>query len=717
MISEEIRKLRSSSHGLKDYIAVILRRRWIIILSFISVLLSTFYYVQNIEDIFESYSTLVIEENNNNLYSNQIITNKHRPLSYYEGILNSRSFLENVIDSIGIEEFAAVYPRFTQKDALKFIQSNLSLKKTTFTSFLHLTARAKSRNLSFQIADVATAVFRKQCKKVESEESRRAVVEIDKQLHIIRRNLEQAEHDYRSFSEISGQIDEGITPELRTLQEAYSNELAQIGLKKADLDAEKKQLSKLESSITPSGNQRSPEYLKLRTKLSELEKERLRLEKLGIRLSGFSTLDREIREIENHLLDFKQSSKTVIDPATIHQWQDLRKSVITKEAELQLSSSRLASYQKAINLYKEGNPDILSKSLELLRLKRSKEVYENLYMILLERAEEERIRSASLSAGIKIVDFPIMPQSPIPKNENRFYLAGIVLGLILGLGLAFLIEFNDTTIKSNDDIEKYVGLSVLGTIPHINLNKKDDNSIKINNKAAISLYHRPLFNFEGDDSIITESYRSLRTNISFVSPDKPLKTIALTSACPSEGKSITIANLAMAYAQMGKRILLIDTDLRRPVLHHIFNKKREPGFTDLFIENPDYNSIIKPTESKFLSIITAGIFTPNPAEIIGSNKMINLMEYFKNHFDIVFFDTPPIIAVTDATLLGSKVDGLLLVIRSRHTDRELTVRSVNALKRVGVHVVGTILNDINLSHQYSSYGYYKYYYHYYKSKK
>ena len=138
MISEEIRKLRSSN-GLKDYIAVISRRRWIIIVSFISVLLSTFYYVQYIEDIFESYSTLVIEENNN-LYSNHGITNKNRSLSYYEGILNSRSFLENVIDSIGIEDFTVVYPKFTKKDALKYIQSNLSLKKTTFTSFLHLTA-------------------------------------------------------------------------------------------------------------------------------------------------------------------------------------------------------------------------------------------------------------------------------------------------------------------------------------------------------------------------------------------------------------------------------------------------------------------------------------------------------------------------------------------------------------------------------------------------
>ncbi|MDO5577474.1 MAG: polysaccharide biosynthesis tyrosine autokinase, partial [Fibrobacter sp.] len=568
------------------------------------------------------------------------------------------------------------FPKFTNEDAALFVQANLSLKKTTYTSFLSLSARAKSKMLAYRIADVATTVFKSQCKTVESEDAIRTLAEIDNQLHIVRKTLEEAEHDYRSFSEKSGRIEEGVTPELRALQEAYSKELAQIGLEKANLDAEKKQLAKIESNIAPVGKQKSSEFLNLRTKLSELEKEKVRLEKLGIRLSGISTLDKEIREIENKLLDFKQSPNVTSDPAIIRQWQNLRMSVVAKEAELQLSHNKLDSYQKEINLYKKNNPDILSNSLELLRLKRSKEVYENLYTILLERAEEERIRNASHSAGIKIVDLPQIPNLPISKNEKQIYIAGLILGLIFGLALAFVIEFNDTTIKSGNDIERYIDLSVLGIIPHNN----KDKSIEVTNinhhGSSKSLLYSPLSNFDDDDSIVTEAYRSLRTNISFVSPDKPLRTIALTSSCPSEGKTVTTANLALAYAQMGKRTLLIDTDLRRPTLHHFFYKKREPGFSDLFGESQDYDSVIKTTQSKNLSIITAGIPTPNPAEIIGSNKITQLLEYYKSKYDIVIFDTPPIIAVTDAALLGTKVDGLFFVIRSHHTDREIVLRAV-----------------------------------------
>ena len=174
----------------------------------------------------------------------------------------------------------------------------------------------------------------------------------------------------------------------------------------------------------------------------------------------------------------------------------------------------------------------------------------------------------------------------------------------------------------------------------------------------------------------------------------------------------------MAYAQMGKKTLIIDTDLRRPVLHHIFGVKREPGFSDLFIsDNPDYDAIIKTTPKSNLFLITAGIFTPNPAELLGSYKMEKMLDYFRENFDIVFFDSPPIVAVTDSTLLGTKMDGLLLVIKSHHTDRDIALWAVNSLRKVGIKVLGTVFNDIDLTQRYSSYGYYKYYYHYYKSKK
>lgn len=706
--------------NIKDYIAIIFRRRLVIIISFLSVLLSTIYYVYKIPDIFESFSTLVIEEQVS--YTEQVMNVTNRSLSFYEGILNSRTFIEAVLDSIGEATLEQVLPRFTREEMLSYITANLSLRKTTYASFLQLTARASTAELAYALASVGTSLFRTRCQEVSSEESRRAVIVIENQLQLIRKNLEQAEHDFRTFSEKTGQIVEGTTPELRTLQEAYATSLAQLGVKSADMDAEKKQLANLEEKITPASTGRSPQYLALRAKLSELEKEKMRLEELGIRLTGISTVDREIRDVENRLLEFKQTSTASVDPATMRQWQELRKSAISKEADLDLFKRKLDSYEKAIDSYKKGNPNILSQSLELLRLKRSKEVYENIYNLLLQKTEEERIKSASSSAGIKIVDLAMLPTKPISKKETRFYLFGVLLGLMLGFSLTFFIEMNDTTIKSNDDVERYLHLSVLGTIPHITHNKKSDievrrQSAKSHKGITVSQYPRQVFNFDGDDSVNTEAYRSLRTNISFVSPDKPLQVIALTSAGPSEGKSLTISNLALAYAQMGKRTLLIDTDLRRPVLHHIFNVKREPGFTDLFIDNPDYTRIIKPTNKENLSLITAGIFTPNPAELLGSHKMLQIIQHFREQYDVIFFDTPPIVAVTDATLLGTKMDGMLIVIKSHHTDREIIMRAAAILHNVGVRVVGTVLNDINLSHRYSSYGYYKYYYHYYKTKK
>ncbi|MBN1309463.1 MAG: polysaccharide biosynthesis tyrosine autokinase [Chitinispirillaceae bacterium] len=719
MAFSTIQRLQSRT-GIKDYLSVVFRRWMVIILSFVSVMLSTFYYAARIPDTYESFSTFVIEEQTS--YVNQMVGTPVRSLNYYEGILNSRTFQEAVLDSIDTTIFTAHFPKYTRENMLEFINGSLTFRKTTYASFLHLTARAPTKELAYALASVGTALFRVRCLEVTSEESRRAVAEIEKQLSLIRNNLEQAEHDFRSFSDTTGQIEEGMTPELKTLTEAYANSLAQIGIKEADLDAEKKQLSKLERKITPENNARSPEYLQLRAKLRDLEREKMRLEGLGIRLSGISTVDREIQDIEQRLLKFKQTGRSPLDPATMHQWQDLRKSVIAKEGDLELFKRRMESYEKSIARYKKGNPDILSRSLELLRLKRSKEVYENLYTLLLEKAEEERIKSASSSVGIKIVDLPVMPHKPVPKNQTQLYLAGLLLGLLLGFGLAFLIEFNDTTIKSNDDIERYIELPVLGTIPHIVHNKRSDieirrRSSKSHKGMTVTQYPRHVFNFDGDDSVSTEAYRSLRTNILFASPDKPLQVLALTSAGPSEGKSLTISNLALAYAQLGKRTLLVDTDLRRPVLHHIFNQQREPGFTDLFIANPDYDRIIRKEIRSNFSLISSGIFTPNPAELLGSHKMIQLLDYFRSHYDMVFFDTPPIVAVTDATLLGTKMDGLLIVVKSHSTDREIVLRAANILRNVGVKIVGTVLNDINLSHRYSSYGYYKYYYHYYKTKK
>jgi polysaccharide biosynthesis transport protein len=708
---------------LRDYFAIFARRKLLLLVAFISVASSTFIYVSRIKDVYESFSTIVIEEKNIGISQAMNTLTPSRSLDFYQGILGSRTFLEMAIDSIGLEILKQANPKMSREMGIREIQNTFTLKSTEYASFMRLNARAPTKDLAFRIASVGTAVFRKRCQEVETEESRATMQEIDKQIKMVHDKLETAERDYQTFKERTGNILDGMTPELKTLQDTFATNLAQLGIKDAGLNAEKKQLANMETSITPAEQERSPEFLKLRSRLRELEQEKLRLENLGIRMVGTSTVDREIQDIEGQLLQYRKSKQSVVvDPRMVRQWQEARKSVLTKESELDLFKKRLDSYKKAIGNYKMRNPDILAQSLELLRLQRSSQVYQNVYNVLLEKVEEERMKSASNSAGIKIVDVARLPESPIPKNETRYYMIGVILGLLLGIGLALIIEFNDTTIKSNEDIERYLGVSVLGTIPHIAHNRKNDIQIRRRSgksKSAMSVvqYPRQILNFAGDDSVITESYRSLRTNLSFVSPDHPLHAVIVTSAGPGEGKSLTTVNCATAYAQMGKKTLLVDTDLRRPVIHHFFDMRREPGFSDLFGENLDYSAAIRPSGKENLDVITAGIFTPNPAELIGSHKMTQHIEYFKKHYDMIFFDTPPIVAVTDATLLGKKVDGVLLVIKSHHSDREFVSRALTTLNNVGVKVWGAILNDIDLTHRYSSYGYYKYYYHYYKSKK
>ncbi len=720
--SLSLQSLKSETK-LRDYLAIFVRRKLLIFIALASVAGSTFMYISRIKDVYESFATIVIEEKNMAITQAMNNVSAGRSLDFYQGILGSRTFLEMVVDSIGLQNLKAVQPKLTRETALVEIQNSFTLRNTEYASFMRLNARAPTKDLAYQIACVGTEVFRKRCQEVETEESRRTMRELDNQIKMVRDKLEQAERDYQTYKERTGNISEGTTPELKTLQEAFGTSMAQLGIREADLAAEKKQLANMEAQITPAEQERSPEFLKLRSRLRELEQEKLRLENLGIRMAGTSTIDREIQEIEGQLLQYRKTKQTAtVDPRMVKQWQEGRKSVLTKESELDLFKKKLESYKKAIANYKTRNPDILAHSLELLRLQRSSEVYQNVYNVLLEKVEEERMKSASSIAGIKIVDAARKPDHPIPKNETRYYILAVIMGLLLGFGLALIIEFNDTTIKSNEDVERYLGISILGTIPHIAHNRKNDIQIKrrsAKSKTAMSVvqYPRQILNFAGDDSVITESYRSLRTNLSFVSPDHPLHAVVVTSAGPGEGKSLTTVNCATAYAQMGKKTLLVDTDLRRPVVHHFFDMRREPGFSDLFAGDADYSAVIRPSGKENLDVITAGIFTPNPAELIGSHKMMQHIDYFKKHYDMVFFDTPPIVAVTDATLLGKKVDGILLVIKSHHSDREFVSRALSTLSNVGVKVWGAILNDIDLTHRYSAYGYYKYYYHYYKSKK
>ena len=225
---------------------------------------------------------------------------------------------------------------------------------------------------------------------------------------------------------------------------------------------------------------------------------------------------------------------------------------------------------------------------------------------------------------------------------------------------------------------------------------------------------RHLITRENPKSPVSEAYRSLRTSITYASADKQVKSILVSSSGPGEGKTTTVANLAITFANLGKRTLLIDTDLRRPVVHKVFNCSRDNGITSYLsgIEK-DFNNIIQETTIDNLFVVTSGIIPPNPSELIGSKRMADLIKKLEGEWDMVLFDSPPLVAVTDATMISKEIDQIIMVVKSGHTDKKAFNHTVSSLRNVNAPLGGIILNAVTNKNSYGSYYYYYQYYHYY----
>lgn len=216
---------------------------------------------------------------------------------------------------------------------------------------------------------------------------------------------------------------------------------------------------------------------------------------------------------------------------------------------------------------------------------------------------------------------------------------------------------------------------------------------------------RSLITSKDPKSPISEQYRTIRTNIQFSSVDKEMKTIVVTSAGPSEGKSTTVANLAVAFAQQGKKVLLVDADLRKPTVHYSFNITNTFGLSSALTKQSKLEDVIKESLEENLYVLTSGPIPPNPAELLGSKAMELFMEQVQDDFDVVLYDTPPLLAVTDAQIMASKCDGTILVVSSGKTETEQAVKAKELLAAANSHIIGVVLNNKKLQ----SNNYYYYY--------
>lgn len=279
--------------------------------------------------------------------------------------------------------------------------------------------------------------------------------------------------------------------------------------------------------------------------------------------------------------------------------------------------------------------------------------------------------------SLRVLEPATMPTVPVgPKLMQNVLLAAIV-GLVLALAAVVLIEVIDDTLKTTDDARRSLNLPVLGSVTRFGGNSYADrlvDSSPTHTKQA-------------------EAYRVLRTNLQFSTVGKPMKTLMITSSKPKEGKSTTASNLAIIVAQSGKRVILVDTDLRRPVQHLVFELDNTQGLTSAFLD-PRINleRFLKPVTTDSLSVLPSGPVPHNPSELLDSSRMIEVIEDLKQRADLVIFDSPPVLSVADATILAAKMDGVVLVVDSGYTRRGTAKRAKEVLQGIGANVIGVVVN-------------------------
>ncbi len=305
-----------------------------------------------------------------------------------------------------------------------------------------------------------------------------------------------------------------------------------------------------------------------------------------------------------------------------------------------------------------------------------------------------QIQAASAVTSVSQVDPAIPPQTPSGPRVLLNTALAVLLGLIIALGIAFLAEYLDDTVKSPDDVAEVTGVSTLGAIVRM----RSERDVEYN-----------LTTVNDPRSPATEGFRTLRTNLEFASVDKPLRTILITSAVPSEGKTTIAANLAVVFAQTGKRVILLDSDLRRPGVHRVFDLPNSFGLTNLLRSDTVTIDDVAHEPVPGLKVVTTGALPPNPAELLASNRMKEVLAHLEASSDIVIVDSPPLQVVTDAALLASRTDGALLVIDGGRTRKGAVRQARETLDRVGARLLGASINRLS---ERGNTGYYYYYYQY-----
>ncbi len=377
------------------------------------------------------------------------------------------------------------------------------------------------------------------------------------------------------------------------------------------------------------------------------------------------------------------------------------------KSDYQSSLRRESLLRAAFNKQKAKAMEMKQKAIQYNILKREADTNRDLYNGLLQRMKEAGVSAGITASNIQIVDKAELPTKPFKPNKRLNLLLAAVVGLFLGLGLAFFFEYLDNTVKTPEDVEQLIQLPSFGMIPEISYERR-------RRLEGGTFYPVELVTFGHPKSMLSEAYRNVRTSILLSFSEKPPKRIAVSSPNPAEGKTTTVINTAVALSQTGARVLIVDSDMRKPRVHEIFGVENGVGLSNFLSGNANLGTTIKKSGIPNLFYIPSGPIPPNPSELLGSNLFKTTMQFLGEKFDHIVLDSPPVLGFADSIILSASVDGILLVVSGGKTPRETLQRAKDALCQVNAKILGVVINQVDIGR--SDYGYYYYRYQYYYGK-
>lgn len=541
----------------------------------------------------------------------------------------------------------------------------------------------------------ATAVnFIRHKSGTESQESRDMVEFLRTQVSGYEEQLRTAEAELRDFREAA----RVVAP-----KDEATEQVKQLALRTADRDAKRAQRDALagllqRASTAPAEGGRSP-YRQLASFPVFLANPLV--QDLVSAITGLENRRTEL------LVQRTESHPEVVGiDERVDQLED--QLYRTARGYLESLNTELGSIDAELSRFGTQLQTIPARELEFARRQREQELLADLYTLLQTRLKEAEIADAVEPTNIRILDTALVPDRPVSPVPLKNLVLSLAFGLLLGVGAAMGLEALDTKVRTEDEAAALSGgVPVLGTIPRIRAVKVPAGA-RGNGTAAEAAMASRLVTQRDPRNPVSEAYRALRTNLTFAGVNGAPQVLVVTSAMPGDGKSTSAANLAVTLAQQGTATLLVDADLRKGLLHHVMGAEKEPGLTHVLLGRATLDEAIQQLPmgdgAMSLSFLPAGVFPPNPAELLGSPRMRELLAQLRERFGMIVLDAPPLMHVTDAAVLGGMADSTLLVARAGATEKNALRHAAGRLELLRAPVGGVVLNDLDLHRD--GYGYY-----------